>query len=66
MPTALITGASRGLGEALARQLARDAWTLIIDAREEAPLVTADVALQAALRKRWPQFGVVALAEAPG
>lgn len=29
----LITGASRGLGLALARQLARDAWTLLIDAR---------------------------------
>ena len=29
----LITGASRGLGLALARQLARDGWTLLIDAR---------------------------------
>src|SRR5215217_6473159 len=33
--TAIITGASRGLGLALARRLAEDSWTLIIDARGE-------------------------------
>jgi NAD(P)-dependent dehydrogenase (short-subunit alcohol dehydrogenase family) len=31
--TALITGASRGLGLALARELARRGWNLLIDAR---------------------------------
>lgn len=41
MPTALITGASRGLGLALARELARDGWTLIIDARAAGPLLAA-------------------------
>jgi NAD(P)-dependent dehydrogenase (short-subunit alcohol dehydrogenase family) len=33
MPLAIITGASRGLGLALARELARDGWRLVIDAR---------------------------------
>jgi NAD(P)-dependent dehydrogenase (short-subunit alcohol dehydrogenase family) len=38
MPTALITGASRGLGRALARTLIRDDWKLVIDARGGAAL----------------------------
>jgi NAD(P)-dependent dehydrogenase (short-subunit alcohol dehydrogenase family) len=39
--TALITGASRGLGLALARQLAQQHWHLIIDARGAEALETA-------------------------
>jgi len=38
MKTALITGASRGLGLALARELAAQGWGLIIDARGEQAL----------------------------
>jgi NAD(P)-dependent dehydrogenase (short-subunit alcohol dehydrogenase family) len=33
VPTAIVTGASRGLGLALARELARRGWRLVIDAR---------------------------------
>jgi NAD(P)-dependent dehydrogenase (short-subunit alcohol dehydrogenase family) len=41
MSTAIITGASRGLGLALARALARRGWTLAIDARGERELQLA-------------------------
>jgi NAD(P)-dependent dehydrogenase (short-subunit alcohol dehydrogenase family) len=43
--TALITGASRGLGLALARQLAAEGWQLIIDARGAEALETARAVL---------------------
>src|SRR5258708_17040169 len=43
--TALITGASMGLGLALARELARQGWHLIIDARHEDALEAARVEL---------------------
>ena len=39
--TAIITGASRGLGLALARTLARGGWTLILDARGKEALESA-------------------------
>lgn len=41
MKTALVTGASRGLGKALAAELARDGWALVIDARDPAALDAA-------------------------
>lgn len=43
--TALITGASRGLGLALAHELARHGWNLIIDARGADALAEAHAAL---------------------
>ena len=48
--TALITGASRGLGLALARALAVRQWTLIIDARGDDALDAARADLAARTR----------------
>ena len=45
MKNALITGASRGLGLALARQLAQNGWGLIIDARGKKALEQARLEL---------------------
>ena len=41
MSVAIVTGASRGLGAALAAALARDGWSVVIDARGEAALIAA-------------------------
>jgi NAD(P)-dependent dehydrogenase (short-subunit alcohol dehydrogenase family) len=41
MPTAIVTGASRGLGLALSRALAERGWRLVIDARGAGPLAAA-------------------------
>ena len=45
--TAIITGASQGLGRALARELARRGWRLVIDARTAADLEQAALELDA-------------------
>ena len=70
MPVALVTGASRGLGLALARALHDRGWQLVIDARGEADLLAAappsavvvagdvtDPAHRAALRTAVRQLG---------
>jgi NAD(P)-dependent dehydrogenase (short-subunit alcohol dehydrogenase family) len=41
MPVGIVTGASRGLGLALARALAERGWQLVVDARDEQALAAA-------------------------
>ena len=48
MSTAIITGASRGFGLALARELAFEGWDLVIDARTGADLADAAEGLREA------------------
>jgi NAD(P)-dependent dehydrogenase (short-subunit alcohol dehydrogenase family) len=47
MPTAIVTGASRGLGFALAESLAERGWRLAIDARDGVALEQAAAVLKA-------------------
>ena len=46
MPTAIVTGASRGLGLALAGALAERGWRLVIDARDGVALERAAAGLR--------------------
>lgn len=48
--TALVTGASRGLGLALARQLAAEGWILILDARGAGALEAVEAELSEVTR----------------
>ncbi|MBO0730774.1 MAG: SDR family oxidoreductase, partial [Acidimicrobiaceae bacterium] len=59
MATALITGASRGLGRTLAEGLGRAGWSLVIDGRNAAALAQAEAALRPLLR---PGASLVAIA----
>src|SRR4051812_32563422 len=51
-PTALITGASKGLGRAVARGLAARGWRLVVDARSSAALSAVADELPAAVAIR--------------
>ena len=48
MPVAIVTGASRGLGQALAEGLAAEGWSLVIDARSPEDLEAASAVIAAA------------------
>jgi NAD(P)-dependent dehydrogenase (short-subunit alcohol dehydrogenase family) len=59
MAIALVTGTSRGLGRALAEELARRGWTLVIDARDGIALAEAKRSIAAHMS---PGASLVAIA----
>jgi NAD(P)-dependent dehydrogenase (short-subunit alcohol dehydrogenase family) len=58
MAVAIVTGASKGLGRALAEGLADEGWSLVIDARTKQTLQRAEDALRIRL---WPGARVAAV-----
>ena len=60
---AVITGASQGLGFELARSLAADGWSLVIDARRADLLDRAHAAIEAAAV--WPTAAAIINAVRP-
>ncbi|HZD02591.1 MAG TPA: SDR family oxidoreductase [Actinomycetes bacterium] len=61
MPVAIVTGASRGLGLALARSLADDGWSLVVDARGAEALEEARTGLAGRAAARETGAAVVAV-----
>jgi len=69
--TALITGASRGLGRALATELAHDGWRLIVNARgaEDLAVVAAELGATAVagdLADSWHRAALIGAVEEAG
>ncbi|MGH9122760.1 MAG: SDR family NAD(P)-dependent oxidoreductase, partial [Acidimicrobiales bacterium] len=59
MAIAVVTGASRGLGRAVAEELASRGWSLVVDGRDSASLTEAAAAIRSRLA---PGASVVAVA----